>query len=159
WLREALVRGVLGDASYGASTEPETRAAAARALASVAEKENDEVLAAWASTQVARFDANDSRATAVERSEAAQPVLSKRDEEIALASRALESSSEGGRVQALEQLVSLLRSAPAYSNELCTAIVELSRARSDDELIFIDALRIADRVADFASVGRLCRER
>ena len=157
WVVEALVRAALGSDAYGASSEPSARLAGARALAALADEDRDDVLATWANGVVAELDPGDERArSALARSgEAAR----RRDEEIDLAVGTLETSAEAGRVEALVELVRLLRSAPGRSKQLAKILEELATIRPEDDALFAEALRIAERVSDFAVVTKLCRDR
>ncbi|HEY8076752.1 MAG TPA: hypothetical protein VIF62_21650, partial [Labilithrix sp.] len=171
WLVEALVRGAMGDAAYGGSPEPESRLAAARALAEVADEKRDAVLAAWAWAEVRRVAPEDERArNAAGRLEGE---LARREEELVLARRTLETSAEGGRRAAVEELARLLRSDPSASRELAPLLAELARAsvssegdadaretaEREAEATFAEAARVAERISDFGAVATLCRER
>ncbi|MDB5212507.1 MAG: Exonuclease SbcC [Myxococcaceae bacterium] len=157
WVVEGLVRAAMGSAGYGGSADVAARVAGARALALLAEETNDDALAAWAHRVVAELDGGDERARAA--STRFAPAAQRRNEEIELADRTLETSAEGGRVETLVELVRLLRSAPGRSRQLASTIEELTAARPDDDALFSDALRIAERTSDFPAVARLCRDR
>lgn len=153
WLVEGLVRGALAEG------EPATRLAALRALATYAEENRDEPLAAWAHAAAAKLDPSDERArSAASRLESA---LRRHREEIDLARRSLETSAEGGRSQLLEELARLLRSAPEAAAQHADVLVELALAKksADDDACFFDAVRAAERVGDYATVEKVARAR
>ena len=157
WVVEGLVRAAMGGAAHGGSSDVAARVSGGRALAILAEESNDDALAAWAHSVVAELDAGDERArTALARY---APSARRRDEETALAERTLGTSAEGGRIETLIELVRLLRSAPDRSRKLASTLEELATARPEDDLLFADAIRLAERTSDFAAVARLCRVR
>lgn len=148
WLVEGLVRAALA---------PAAPAAAARALAEVAEHGRDPLLACWAQgVLLAQDPADEDARAAIARHETA---LRRRDEEVALARRALETSADSAKVGLLGDLVRLLRSAPDASKELAKVLAELSAVHRDDDLVLWEALRLAERAGDVESVLSLCRAR
>jgi hypothetical protein len=172
WLVEALIRGVM----RGGDTH--ARLAAARELAGVAESQNDTLLSAWAYRAMASIDPSDEHA----RGGAArlEAVVRSHEEELALARRSVESSAAEGRVAALYEVVRLARSLPDDSNELAAALLELAEdslvPRSsldaqwtseigpadqamENETVFAEACRVAERVGDHAGVARIARAR
>ena len=166
WLVEALVRAAMGSAASGASSDVSGRLAGARALAQHAEESHDTCLAAWAHGVVASLDESDerARAAAARLGDSARG----RDEEIQAAERALADTDRPDRAHpegsaerntALEQLARLLRSAPGRTTQLVTALSELATASPDDDAIFAEALRAAERVRDFDTVKRLSQAR
>src|SRR5262249_44528222 len=85
WLLEGLIRGTMGEGAYGASRDADAKIAAGRKLAELAEESGDAALAAWAYSEVARFDWNDERSRAA--AARLEAVGKRRDEEIAFAER------------------------------------------------------------------------
>ena len=166
WLVEALVRAAMGGAAHGASSEAASRLAAAHRLAAIAEERNDVLLSAWAYRIIAQLDPSDDRAhAAAGRLEA---VVRRHEEELALARKALETSAADGRKVALEEVVRLARSFPDASRELAAALLELAEIRGRaaagdsspfEDPIFAEAVRVAERVGDFAGLARLARAR
>lgn len=157
WVIEGLVRAAMGGSAYGASTDVPARASAARALAEVAEEANDPTLAAWAHGVVSSLDGNDERARAAAARFADE--ARRRDEEIDLAERTLETSAAGGRLDSLLEMARLLRSVPERSRQLADVLVELVAARPDDDALFWEALRVAERASDVEAVVATCRQR
>ena len=160
WVIEGMVRAAMGGPAYGASADTTARVAGARALAlhaASAEGGQDAALAAWAFGVVVDLDEGDesARSSRARFGESAR----RRDEEIELAERTLETSAEGGRVETLEELARLLRSVPGRSRQLASVLAELTTAKPDDDNLFADALRVAERSSDFATVVDLCRGR
>ena len=159
WLHEGLVRAAMGDAAFGASADPSSRLAAARALAQQADDAGDGCLASWAHGIVASLDAGDERArSAIVRFEDG---ARRHEDEIALAEQALEDSAvgEGDRAERLTALARLLRSAPRRSKQLAAVLGELAGLRVDDDDIFAEALRVAERTSDLEATTKLSRAR
>lgn len=157
WVTEALVRAAMGGSAYGASADVAARLAGARALARHAEESHDPALAAWAHGIVASLDSGDEQArSALAR---AGDAARRRDEEIAVVERALESAGDGRRAETLAELARLLRSVPERSRQLAKVLAELVASRPDDDVLFADALRIAERASDFEAVTTSCRAR
>ena len=160
WVVEGLVRAAMGGAAYGASSDVAARLSAARALAQLADERNDGPLGWWAHGIVAALDADDERArSAAGRFEEA---AHRRDEELLRAEQGLAASEEGateGRLGALAELARLLHSAVGRSGQLAEVLAELSALRPHDDGLFADALRLAERIADFEAVAKLCRQR
>ena len=157
WVIEGLIRAAMGGAAYGASADAGARLAAARALVQLADEGNDAPLAYWAHGIVAELDPGDERTRAA--ASRLQEAARRRDEEVHLAEQALGTSAEGGRVEALAELARLLHSAAGRSGQLAEVLAQLSSLRSDDDGLFADALRLAERVGDFEAVAKLCRQR
>lgn len=165
WLLEALIRGVM----RGRDTH--ARLAAARELAEVAERQNDPLLSAWAFRTMASIDPSDERARAA--AARLEGAVRRHEEELALARRALETSAAEGRAVALHEVVRLARSLPDDSQTLAEALLELAEdslvPRSsldaqwtppvEDETIFAEACRIAERVGDYAGIAKIARAR
>ncbi|MCW5813850.1 MAG: hypothetical protein KIT84_22675 [Labilithrix sp.] len=165
WLIEALIRGVMG----GADTHG--RLAAARELAAVAEDKSDPLLAAWAYRAMTSIDPGDERARAA--AARLEGAVRRHEEELALARRALETSAAEGRVAALLEIVRIARSLPDDSRDLASALVELAEdslvprssldaqwsAPIEDESIFAEAVRVAERVGDHAAIAKVARAR
>ena len=156
WVVEGLVRAAMGEAAYGASADLTARLSAARALAQLADEGNDAPLAWWAYGTIASLAPDDERA----RSAAArfEQAGRGRDEAIRVAEQALEGSAER-RAENLAALARLLHSFAGRSTQLASVLVELSTLRPDDDAVFADALRLAERISDFQSVAKLCRQR
>lgn len=165
WLVEALVRATLGAAAHGALEDNAARLAAARALVSISERASDPLLMAFASRVVGELDPSNERARASVARLAS--TVARREEELAHARRALTSASGDARVPALRAVVELARGLPDASRELSAALVELAELRSraavepgaPEDPLFAEALRVAERVGDFAAVARLARAR
>jgi tetratricopeptide (TPR) repeat protein/type II secretory pathway pseudopilin PulG len=166
WLLEALVRAAMGGNAHGASSEAASRLTAAHQLAALAEERNDVLLSAWAYSVIAELDPADDRArAAVARLEVA---VRRHEEELALARKALETSAKDGRAVALEELVRLARSRPDASRELAGALLELAEIRGRapagdtpplEDPVFAEAVRVAERIGDFAGLAHLARAR
>jgi len=157
WLIEGLVRSAMGASAYGASSDPASRLAGARALAQVAEEESDEALAAWAYGVVAELDSADERARGA--GARIEDAARRRAEELELAEGTLGTSAGESRVDTLAEIARLLRSMPGRSKELSAILCELVAARPDDEATFGKALRVAERLSGFGTVAKLCRDR
>lgn len=154
WLLEGLVRGVIGPGAFGASAEVAARLDAARSLATIAAELGEPALAAWARKEMLRL--NDSSDDLDAR---AADEIRRREAEIEQARLLVSTTWDQARVEALEHLARLLAGTPTASRELATILSDVSRARPDDDALLGDAMRAAERVFDFAAVGRLCTER
>ncbi len=165
WLVEALVRAALGTAAHGALEDNGARLAAAHELAPLAEERNDALLAAWAYRVMSVLDPSDERARAA--AGRLEGAVRRQEEELANARRVLESASAEERAAALLDVARLTRSLPDASRELARALLELAEIRvrtsstetHDDDPIFAEALRIAERVGDFDGIAHLARAR
>ncbi len=156
WGTEGLVRAAMGDSAYGASANVQARLAAARALARLAEGRSDVQLAMWAYRGVIALDPDDESARfGLGRLEES---VRRHDEEVLLAERALQSAG-ADRAEVLADLAKLLTGVVARSKDLANVLVGLWRLRPEDDAVFADALRLAERVLDFETVRALCRER
>ncbi|MFO0739726.1 MAG: hypothetical protein U0270_27760 [Labilithrix sp.] len=165
WFTEALIRGVMG----GGDTH--ARLAAARELASSAESANDPLLSAWAYRAMVSIDPSDERARAA--AARLEGAVRRHEEELALARQAVETSAADGRAVALYEVVRLARSLPDDSQALAEALVELAEdslvprssldaqwtAPVEDETLFAEACRVAERVGDYAGIARIARSR
>lgn len=173
WLLEGLIRGAMGERAFGASTDAPSRLAAAHELAAVSEERNDPLLAAWAYSVMAELDPSDERAkAAVGRLESA---VRQRQEDLDHARRDLEGASGDARPDALLRVIKLTRSAPGASEQLARSLLELAELRerrepANDDLppmsmsheedpIFVEALRVAERVSDFRGIAKLAAAR
>ena len=157
WLLEGLVRGTMGDSAYGASAEASSRVAAGRVLVEVADATSDTTLGSWAHSVITRFDVSDDRARAG--AERFADLLRRREEEIELATKTLETSAEDGRTAALTELAGRLRQLPDHSRRLADILVELAGRDIENDAVFNEAVLVAERVSDFGAIARLCRQR
>ncbi|OJY26921.1 MAG: hypothetical protein BGO98_44165 [Myxococcales bacterium 68-20] len=165
WLIEALVRAAMGAAAHGALEDNGSRLAAARELASLGEEKNDALLSAWAYRVMSELDSRDERARAA--AGRLEGAVKRQEEELALSRQALETSAADGRAVALLEMVRLARSLPDASRELARVLLELAELRAvvgprssepafqDEDPIFTEALRVAERVGDFDGIARL----
>lgn len=167
WLTEALIRGVMG------AGDTHARLAAARELAGVAEAASDPLLSAWAYRAMASIDPSDEHARAA--AARLEVAVRSHEEELTLARRALETSAAEGRSVALYEVVRLARSLPDDSQALAEALLELAENSlvprssldaqwtappgAEDESIFAEACRVAERVGDYAGIARIARAR
>ncbi|HSO33781.1 MAG TPA: hypothetical protein VLT33_14710 [Labilithrix sp.] len=159
WVEEGLIRAAMGEGAFGAAADPSSRLAAARALAQLADDAGAAPLAFWANGVVLALDADDDRARgAASRFEDASR---RHEDEIRLAEQSLEDAAvgDGDRAERLGALSRLLRAAPARSKQHAAIIAELAALRPDDDELLVEALRIAERVADLDRVAKLCRQR
>lgn len=171
WLVEALVRAAMGAAAHGALEDNAARLAAAHELASLGEERNDALLSAWAYRVMSELDPGDERARAA--AGRLEGAVRRRENELALARQALETSAADGRAALLLEMAELARSLPDASRELARVLLELAEIRAvvgdvapsdsgasrDEEPIFAEALRVAERVGDFEGIARLARMR
>jgi len=157
WLIEGLVRGALGDSAYGASAEAASRVAAGRVLAEVADAMSNTSLGLWAHSIITRFDVSDERARAG--AERFADFLRRRDEEIELATKTLETSAEEGRTAALAELAAQLRHLPDHSRRFADILVELASRDIENDAVWSEAVLVAERVSDFGAIAQLCRQR
>lgn len=169
WLVEGLLRAAMGASAHGASAEVASRLAAAHELASIGEERNDTLLSAWAYRMMSELDPSDERSRAA--SERLHGAVSRHEEELAMARHALETSAAGGRAVALADVARLARSIPDASRELAAVLLELADIRGrttasedvpvsyEEDPIFMEALRVAERVGDFPGIARLARAR
>ena len=67
-------------------------------------------------------------------------------------------SSLFGRIASLVR-TRLLSGAAGRSRQLAGVLVELATLRPDDDEIFANALRLAERISDFEAIAKLCRQR
>lgn len=169
WLVEGLIRAALGAAAHGALEDNSARLAAAHELASLAEENNDALLSAWAYRVMSALDPSDERARAA--AGRLEGVVRRHEDALASARRALEASSVEGRAAALFEVARLARDLPDDSRELARVLLELAELRLapppsadmpatlDEDPIFAEALRVAERVGDFDGIARLTRAR
>lgn len=169
WLAEALVRAAMGAAAHGALEDNAARLAAAHELASLGEEKNDALLSAWAYRVMSELDPGDERARAA--AGRLEGAVRRREEELALARQALDTSAADGRAAVLLEMVELARSLPDASRELARVLLELAEIRAvvgpaggsgasrEEDPIFAEALRVAERVGDFEGIARLARMR
>ncbi|MBX3220083.1 MAG: hypothetical protein KF795_06150 [Labilithrix sp.] len=168
WLVEGLVRAAMGAAAHGALEDNAARLAAAHELASLGEEKNDALLSAWAYRVMSELDHGDERARAA--AGRLDGAVKRREEELALARQALETSAADGRAAVLLEMARLARSLPDASREHARVLLELAEIRSvvgdataggpssrDEDPIFAEALRVAERVGDFEGIARLAR--
>ncbi len=158
WLLEALIRAAMGARAHGALEDNAARLAAAHELASIAEEMSAPLFAAWAFRIMSELDPSDERSRAAAgRHEGA---LKRHEEELELTRRMLGTCSPAERPALLQEVVRLARVLPDESRELGRALVELaSDASLDDESLFKEALRVAERVGDFEGLARLAEAR
>jgi len=167
-ISEALLRAAMGEAAFGASRDASSRVAAARSLAEMAEEAGESLLAGWAYSVIleqspdlppgsGRAGIGDSEAR--ERAARTEEARRKRTEEIAAAEHTLETSLASWRLEALQELARLLRPVPLASRRFAEVLRLLVEALPDDDAIFAEALRVAERVGDFAAVVTLLRGR
>ncbi|MBX3185405.1 MAG: hypothetical protein KF819_00255 [Labilithrix sp.] len=155
WLVEGLVRASLGEGAYAASSDATSRLAGARALAHLAEERSDRALAGWAFATIAELDPRDERAK--ENAARYAESVERRRQDVASAEAALAGASS--RIEGLASLARLLRSAPEAGKQLAAVLAELSASEPDDDALFAEAIRVAERAKDFEGVAALCRQR
>lgn len=176
WLLEGLLRAALDGAALGGGEEIPARTAAARELATIGETRNDVALTAWAYRTMADLDPSDERARAA--ASRLEGELTAREGELARARAALENAVD--RAGALAEAVRAARSLPDFSRELAGYLLELAAIEVRDgeveplplsvrdpawerpaaepaESVFAEALRVAERVGDFAGVAKLAQ--
>jgi tetratricopeptide (TPR) repeat protein len=168
WLVEALVRAAMGARAHGALEDNACRLAAARELASIGEERNDALLAAWAYRVMSELDPRDERARAA--AVRLERVVKRHEEELEHARRMLETSAGEGRAGALVEVARIARSLPDESRDLARALLELAAQRVatapddsasslDEDPLFAEAVRVAERVGDFEGIARLAQAR
>jgi tetratricopeptide (TPR) repeat protein len=174
WLVEALVRAAMGARAHGALEDNASRLAAAHELASIGEERNDALLSAWAYRVMSELDPSDERARAA--AGRLEANVKRQEEALEHAQRELETTPEEGRVGALLEIARLARSLPDESRALARALLEAAALRLgppsvaegslagppasfEEDPVFSEALRVAERVGDFDGIARLVQAR
>ncbi|MDF2693178.1 MAG: Exonuclease SbcC, partial [Labilithrix sp.] len=171
WLVEALIRAAMGAAAHGALEDNAARLAAAHELASIGEERNDALLSAWAYRVMSELDPGDERARAA--AKRLEGAVRRHEEALGFARQTVDMLPPEERGAGLLELARLTRSHPDASRELARTLLELAELRSvtapptpsdspvsrDDDPLFAEALRVAERVGDFDGISRLAKLR